>query len=451
MKQLSKVVWFDGMYLGPHLFQAQNRAFEDLVHVSVSDLWFEPYGLIGQELDAEALRNGTVALVHSRGIFPDGMAFHMPESDPLPSPREVGDFFPPTRESVTVLLAVPERNESGPNCALEPSNGRQNLRYVAEDRSLYDETTGQDQKTVRLGRKNIRFLFDGEEAEGLVAFPIARILRDGTGHFIYDPAFVPPCLQISASERLMMITRRLVEILTSKSESLSLARRGASRFQSGFSAQDVAAFWFVHTVNTSLAVLRHLFLSQRGHPEQLFVEMSRLAGGLCTFGLDSHPQTLPLYDHRHLDQCFQALDQHIRDHLELVVPTNYVVVPLKPVGRYLYEGEITDQRCLDRARWIFAVHSGIGEAELISRAPRLVKICSNELLPELVKTALPGLSLTHLPVPPSAIAPRVEYQYFGISRAGSCWEHIVKTRKVGIYVPGDIPDPELELAVILES
>ena len=87
---------------------------------------------------------------------------------------------------------------------------------------------------------------------------------------------------------------------------------------------------------------------------------------------------------------------------------------------------------------------------MISRAPRLVKICSGELLPELVKTALPGLSLTHLPVPPSAIAPRVEYQYFGVSRAGSCWEHIVQTRKVGIYIPGEIPNPELELAIILD-
>lgn len=450
MKRLSKVVWFDGMYLGPHLFQSQNRAFEELIHASVADLWFEAYGVIGQELDAEALRNGVVSLVHCRGLLPDGLAFHMPDSDPLPAPREIGDFFPPTRESLIVQLAVPALRESGPNCAMGNGDDPQNLRYTAEDRVVFDETTGLDQKTVRLGRKNLRFLFGPENAEGLVAMRIARVLRDGTGHLIYDPAFIPPCLQISASERLMMIARRIIEILTSKSESLSLARRATSRFRTGFSSQDVAAFWFVHTVNTSLAVLRHLYLTQRGHPEQLYTEMARLAGGLCTFGLDSHPQTLPLYDHRNLDQCFQALDHHIRAHLELVVPTNYVVIDLKASGRYTYEGDITDQRCLDRARWILAVHSGIGEAELISRAPRLVKICSSDLLPELVKTALPGLSLTHLPVPPSAIAPRVEYQYFGISRAGSCWEHIVQTRKVGVYVPGDIPTPELELAVILE-
>ena len=103
-----------------------------------------------------------------------------------------------------------------------------------------------------------------------------------------------------------------------------------------------------------------------------------------------------------------------------------------------------------KARWIFAIHSAIGEADMITRTPRLVKICSAELLPELVKTALPGLALTHLPVPPSAIAPRVEHQYFGVSKAGPCWDHIVQTRRVGVYVPGDLPQPELELVVLPE-
>src|ERR1700690_1813418 len=121
MKLLPNVVWFEGMYLGPHHFQAQNRAFEDLVHFSTSSLWFEPHGLVGLELDADALRNGTVSLAHARGLFPDGLAFNMPESDPLPPPRnigDIGDIFPPTRESLTVLLGVPPLREKGPNCAM---------------------------------------------------------------------------------------------------------------------------------------------------------------------------------------------------------------------------------------------------------------------------------------------------------------------------------------------
>jgi type VI secretion system protein ImpJ len=45
----------------------------------------------------------------------------------------------------------------------------------------------------------------------------------------------------------------------------------------------------------------------------------------------------------------------------------------------------------------------------------------------------------------------VEFQYFGLSRIGSCWEHMVETRKVGVYVPDDLPGAEIELLVVLES
>ena len=118
MKHLSRLVWSEGMYLGPHHFQAQSRYFEDSVHFSISGLCFAPYGLIGCELDREALHNGTLSLIHARGIFPDGLAFQMPDCDPLPAARSISELFSPIRESLTVLLAIPPRRADGVNCAL---------------------------------------------------------------------------------------------------------------------------------------------------------------------------------------------------------------------------------------------------------------------------------------------------------------------------------------------
>ena len=68
-----------------------------------------------------------------------------------------------------------------------------------------------------------------------------------------------------------------------------------------------------------------------------------------------------------------------------------------------------------------------------------------------VKRALPGMALTHLPAPPSAIPVKADFQYFSVSRSGPCWDHIVQTRQIGLYVPGDLPNPSLELLVILEA
>jgi type VI secretion system protein ImpJ len=249
----------------------------------------------------------------------------------------------------------------------------------------------------------------------------------------------------------MHILKRLIEILDDKSASLSKGSAAAARTWAEYSTRDVAQFWLLHTVNSALAPLREMYTGKHVHPETLYVQMLHLAGALCTFAIESHPRDLPLYNHRDLGGCFGALDHHIRVHLETVVPTNVISIPLQKSANYFYDGEITDQRCLDRARWILSIRCAAGEVDIISKTPQLIKACSKLFVPKLVERALPGMGLTHLPTPPSSISAQVDAQYFSINRSGPCWEHIVQTRQVGIYVPGELPDPELELLVILES
>jgi type VI secretion system protein ImpJ len=438
------------MHLGPHHFQAQNSYFESAIHFVANALWFEPYGFLAYELDADALRNGTASLVHARGLFPDGTCFQMPECDPLPSARNIAELFPPTRDRLNLFLAMPAYKPTGVNCEIEGGGFGNGARYLSEERSVHDENTGQDEKPVRFGRKNIRIALDVEPTDGLVTMPLARVLRDGAGHYIYDERFIPPCVQISASERLMTITRRLLEILNEKSSIVAAAGSGR-KFAGGMSPQQVASFWFLHALNSALAPLRHICFSRHGHPEHLFSELLRLGGALCTFGLDSSPSTLPLYNHLNLEECFEEMDRHIRDHLEMLAPSNCVSIPLAPGAKYFYNGAITDSRCLGRSRWIFGIQAPIGEANLISATPQLVKLCSSRFIGELVKRALPGLTLTHLPSPPAAISPKVESQYFSVTKSGPCWDHIVETKEVGIYIPGDIPNAELELLIVLDN
>lgn len=464
MRFLSKVVWSEGMYLGPHHFQAQNRYFEDSIRVAVSSLWFKPYGLLGYALDEDALRNGTISLIHARGVLNDGLLFLMPDCDALPPARAIADLFPPTRDRLTIMLGVPQRKPEGMNCSLsknpEGNSGANSgassganavaARYSAEERNFQDETTGGIERPVQMARKNIRFVLDTESLDGLVTLPIAKVMRDGSGHLVYDPHFIPPCLQISASERVMAILLRLIEILEEKSSSIQRSADKGLGF-GHFAARDIANFWLLHAVNAAAAPLRHLCLTKRNHPEELFVELSRLAGALCTFGVESHPRTLPSYDHENLAECFDALDRHIRAHLELIVPTNCVTIKLEKVRDNFYEGDVVDSRCLGRGQWILGIHSSLGEAEVITKVPQLVKVCSAKFVADLVRKAMSGLPLLHMAVTPSAMRPRLESRYFGVTRNGPFWDHIVATKRVGVYIPSEISNPEVELQVVLET
>lgn len=453
MRNLSRVIWSEGMYLGPHHFQAQSRYFEDSIQFATANLWFNPRGLLGLGLDEDALENGVAAVTHARGVFPDGLAFHMPEHDPVPPPFDIREAFPALDDRAVLRLTAPAIQPEGRNCVLEGEEPSTSARYLEASTLLPDENTGRDEKPIKLGRKNIRLALDppaGDES-GLVTLPIARVLRDGAGGFSYDPQFIPPLLRISGSRALMQRARALIEVIEDRCRTIARPKSPGRPGTSGFSAEGIANLWFLHCVNQGLAPLRHLALAKDPHPEELFLELSRLGGALCTFGIDSHPSGLPLYDHDNLTDCFAEIDAHIREHLELLAPSNCVEIPLRPRARYVHEGRVEDQRTLGRSRWIFGIRSSIGESELIQSTPRLVKICSKQFLPKLVSRALPGLELKHLSIPPAAISPKVEHQYFAIEKAGPCWEHLVKTKELGVYVPGELTEPEIELFVVLES
>lgn len=450
MRTLTKPVWSEGMYLGPHHFQAQNRYFEDALNFVTSSLWRDAWGFAGLQFDADALRNGTLTLTHARGLFGDGLAFDLPGSDPAPPPREFTSLFSPVADHLTMHLAVPVVVRDGQNTSMSGSaNG---TRYIAFEQKMPDQNSGLDEKPIQVGRKNLSLLAESELSDRYVHLPLVRLLRDGTGRFEADPAFIPPCLSISASPALTNILRRLLDILDEKSTVFTQEQQQRNGvFQAGMSARHVAQYWFLHALNSNLPALRHFLLCQHAHPQELFREMSRLGGALCTFGLEVHPRSLPAYDHGSLDTCFAALDEHIRRHLEIVMPSKAIKIPLQAVESFLYNGEVRDERCLGPSRWILEIQSPVGEADLIANVPKLTKICSARFVVELIKRALPGLVLKHLPVPPVQIAARVESQYFSIQRGGPCWEHIVQTRQVGIYVPAEIPQPQLGLIVLMDE
>jgi len=61
------------------------------------------------------------------------------------------------------------------------------------------------------------------------------------------------------------------------------------------------------------------------------------------------------------------------------------------------------------------------------------------------------MELLHLPVPPAALRAQADMHYFSISLSGPCWQHILQTKQVGVYLPGDLGDATFELTVITET
>jgi len=449
MKQLSRVVWNEGMHLAQHHFQAQNRYVEDSLHFALGQLVFAPYGFAAYELDVESLRNGMVQLVHARGIMPDGLAFDMPTSDAPPEPIRVDDAQEAIQGGMVVSLAIPSFREGQPNTAVNGESNASSLRYHAQALTRRDDATGRDERTVSVGRKNFRLTIETGPAEGLVTLPIARVSRAPSGQFVYDDQYIPPLVHVGGSPRLLELLQRLVEVLDAKSDSMARGRRGSA---GEFATQEIASFWLLHSIHSSLAPLRHMLFTRQAHPERLFVEMARLAGALCTFSLDAQPRSLPRYQHEHLDECFGALDRHIRANLEIVAPAGPIVIPLQRTEASLWSGTITDNRAVAAgpSRWILGIRSSAPQHEVVRAVQQLVRVCTSRFLPKLVSRSLPGLPLQHMPFPPAGISPRSDTTYFAIEKTGPCWETLLTDPNVGVWIPDSVPNADVDLLVLAD-
>ena len=132
-----------------------------------------------------------------------------------------------------------------------------------------------------------------------------------------------------------------------------------------------------------------------------------------------------------------------------MVPSNFVSLPLKLAQPSTYATAIDNDKYLVNTKMYLAVSAETSQAEIVGRAPQLVKVCSLSHIEHLVKNALPGVPLTYVASPPSAIAVKLNYQYFSLNQAGAAWEAIQRARNLAAYVPGDLPNPQMELIIVL--
>jgi type VI secretion system protein ImpJ len=202
-------------------------------------------------------------------------------------------------------------------------------------------------------------------------------------------------------------------------------------------------------VNTCLPQFHHLFETRRGHPAALYSTMLGLAGALTTFSPTLMPKDLPSYEHDNLGECFGDLDQKVRELLETVVPANYISLPLRRTPSGIHATALDQERYLTAPQIYLAVSSESAQPDLPQRVLRGLKISSSDQLDRLIKQALPGLGLTHLARPPAAVPIKVNYQYFQVNRSGPEWDAIVRSRNFAAYVPADVPNPQLELLLVL--
>lgn len=450
MSRRQPVVWSEGLLLSPQHLQQWDRWVQHLVAERFRQAQAFEWGFSALELDRDSLKNGRVALRAARGVLPDGTPFHAPEDDPLPPARSLEGHFDARQDSIVVALGLPAARPGRAHLGAPGQDGRPTPRYSEEAVELPDDNTGSDERSIAVARRNLVLLFPDDALGDHDHLPFAEIVRASDGSFATREAYVPPCLSLAASDTLVAIVRATLERLIAKS-----AEIGGMRRQRGgvvdFSSADTTSFLQLHTVNAVIPALAHRLAQRRGHPEDLYLELARLAGMLCTFSDQLTAKDLPVYDHRDLGATFHGLHAAITGLLEIKTQSKAARIDLEKKDGSTWVGRIGDERLLQpgASLWL-GIKADVEEQRVVTEMPVKLKIASLDRIDFLIAMALRGIPAGFVRVPPPTLPVKSQFLYFQLDSNHELWDGVKGAKNIAFFVPPEYPGLTLELLGLRE-
>lgn len=448
MKAPQRVVWSEGMLVGPQHLQQQDLYHERLLDRRLAALAPYPWGVVTVGLDTGALGADQLRLTKFAGILPDGLFVEFESGDlECPPARPIAPHFPPTARTCEIFLAVPKELEGIPSVADERPGGAgtgngagapsdtkaARARYRAIARQVSDIGGTATDLQMAFAHRNAVVLFGDEPRDDFDAVKIAEVVRSSTGALLHNEAYIPPVLRIDASEFLMGGVRRLLSLMMAKQRQLAGDRRQRDGTSIEFNTGDVTRFLQLAAINGAIPMLNYGATNGEISPFMLYLLLIQVCGQLATFSPDVDPSKLPMFAHTDLRGTFEELFARATQLLRTTVRETYVQVPLE-LTQGIHFGKLDDERLLKANHFLLAIRAGdVPEEQLARRLPPLCKIASRGQLPYILRTATNGVPIEVTHRPPAEIPVRAGVTYFALSLQNEHWRQILEERALGIF------------------
>lgn len=435
----SKIMWSEGLTLGPQHFQRQDIYHETRLQRMATALNPHFWGVRSIQWNLDGLGHNRLSAETMSLIFPDGEIYEAPGADLLPEPIDLSRM-PADVQTFTFHAALSVVKPHGGNA--DPGG-----RYVhceAETLDLFSEALAIEVPYLKKQAKLVSHLAPRDPHTSL---PVVQVHRAPQGGFEIDPTFIPPSVTIGAVPSLVRMLEGLISALTAKIESLQRMHRKANADVYEVSTGDISSWWMQNIVSTANALLMHSARSPGHHPEALYEKLLIAAGGLMTFSDRYKTSDLPAYRHEALGEVFAKLDMLLRDLIDTVIAAKYFLIPFIPDKnrRAFYHGVLDPAKVTQETQLYLAVSGDIPALELVAAVPVRLKLGAPDDLEEIVGSALPGVPLTHMAQVPPAVPVRPNTYYFSLAMKGTLYENALKAGALALYAPDGIPGLQTEL------
>ena len=442
MAENNRVIWSEGMFLRPQHFQQHDRYLESLIKGHTIGMQAYHWGITKLKVDRRLLAMGQFALSECAGVFQDGVPFDLPEHDTLPTPIDI----PEEMQNCIVYLSLPARLEG--SIEIDSDEKPNNLaRYHAVEAEVKDHNTHSNEVSpVVIGNLQTRLMLEPQERAGYICIGVARIIESRSDkNILLDEEYLPPLINCLAMPRVKNYVKEICGLLHSRG--VALAGRVSESGRGG--TAEISDFLLLQVVNRLEPLFEHLQHLSTMHPVDFYRIAIQVAGELSTFTKQNkRPVSLPEYKHDDLQMTFSYVMEEIRDCLSMVLEQNAISLPLTPPKYGTRAAKIPDPNLLEDAFFVLAVNAQVSSEQLRSRFPGQVKIGPVEQIQQLVRSALPGITVNSLPVAPRQIPYHAGFSYFELNKQGELWQKMHKSGGFAIHIAGDFPGLELEFWAI---
>ncbi|HEX6288759.1 MAG TPA: type VI secretion system baseplate subunit TssK [Herpetosiphonaceae bacterium] len=440
-----KVIWSEGLLIGPHHFQQADRYHEHTLDLRVRTLVPFGWGALDLQIDLSTLeQRNALRIERFHGVLPSGAVASIPDVDDVPATRVIPpDRIPLFSGHLDVYLALPVDRPNGQNYRMSGSAASADTRYVPSFVNLVDECSGENEQTIVTAKHHFRLLLGDEDDTQLERIKIAELIRLPDGRVTLNQEYAPPCLVVQASATLSGMVREL----TRRLKLMILAVAGARQRGAGDTGLDRLELVSVQaSLSGALAVLNHFNQIRQVHPEVVYRSLLQLAGQLQVLLPAAQMLDLPAYDHDDLVGCFGSLIQSIETLLHAVPtppPGPMIAIDLEPAQSaagypVLRTRSPLDERLLAADYALFLVVEVSGEYSdrlhfLSKHLPATVTIAAFHQIDRYIERAY-GLRITAEQRPPEAPL-HAHTVYFQLEHTGAAWEGIRAERSLAIQIP----------------
>ncbi|MEA3084933.1 MAG: type secretion system protein ImpJ [Paraburkholderia sp.] len=439
----NKVVWSEGLFLRPQLFQQQERYLENYAHKRAASLSPFFFGFSQYSIDNEALALGKVIVKSAAGVFADGTPFDTPASTPPPAPLTIR----PEHLEQLVYLAVPIRVPNAEETIFD-DKADSLARYAAFDIDLRDtNSVAQGPKTVQLSNLRLRLLPEKELTDAWIGLALTRVKKiSADGSIELDDTVVPPVSGYGASALLTSWLEKIHDLTHLRANSLAQRLTGGDG-QAGVAAE-VSDYLLLQTLNRYEPLLQHLRRVPPTSPADLYALLLSMAGELSTYvrtetrrPLDSHPP----YQHGAPHLCLKPVVDDTHRLLNAVLVRSAQSIPLQEQAHGIRNAVVDPLDMQHFTAVVLAVHAQMPPDVLQQQFAAQAKAGPSERLPDLVRSHLPGIALQALPVPPRQIPFNAGYVYYEFTRSGALWDEVARHGGLALHIAGEFPSLKLEL------